>query len=86
MLLVSFTEGMFGTPGREGRYARASSLQEAPRIATTLEQEEWQESRSEVFYLEMDKRRTTPPTRPCRGPKNVDYAYRLETLKPSLQV
>jgi hypothetical protein len=82
MLLASFTEGMIGTPGRQGRYARASSLQEALRIATTVEQEELQEGRSEAFYLEADKQRTTPPT----GSRNFDYAHKLESLKSSLQI
>jgi len=39
MLLASFTEGMIGTPGRQGRYARANSLQEALRTATAVGQE-----------------------------------------------
>jgi hypothetical protein len=86
MLLASFTEGMIGPPGRQGRYARASSLQEALRIAAIVEQEELLESRSEAFYLETDTRRTTPPTGLSRGPKNFDYAHRLESLKSSLQV
>jgi len=39
MLLANFTKGMIGTPGRQGSYTRANSLQEALRIATTVEQE-----------------------------------------------
>jgi hypothetical protein len=61
-------------------------LQEALRIAATVEQKELQVSRSEAFYLETDKRRTTPWTGPSRGPKNVDYVHRLESFKSGLQV
>jgi len=86
MLLASFTERMIETPGRQRRYARASSLQEALRIAATVEQEVLQVCRSEAFYLETDKRRTTPWTGPSRGPKNVDYDHRLKSLKSGLQV
>jgi hypothetical protein len=86
MLLAGFTERMIETPGRQERYARDSSLQEALRIAATVEQEELQVSRSEAFYLEMDQRQTTPWTGPSQGPKNFDYAHRLESLKSGLQI
>jgi hypothetical protein len=61
-------------------------MQEALRIAATVEQEELQVSRRETSYLETDIRRTTLWTGPSRGPKNFNYAHRLESLKSGLKV
>jgi hypothetical protein len=46
-------------------------MEEALRIANTVKQEELQDSRSDVFYLETGKRRTTPPTGPADWPRNL---------------
>ena len=51
MLLASFTSGLTGTPGRQVRFAMPKSVDEALKIAITVEQAERQERRDEAFYL-----------------------------------
>ena len=51
LLLSSFIAGLFGTPGRQVRYARPSSLEEALQIAISVDQAERQERRNETFYV-----------------------------------
>ena len=55
MLLASYCAGMIGTPGRQVRYALPKSMQEALRIAITVQQAELQEHRNERFYLEGER-------------------------------
>jgi hypothetical protein len=37
MLIVSFTSGLIGTPGRQVRYAMPKNLEEALKVAITVE-------------------------------------------------
>jgi hypothetical protein len=52
LTLASFTAGLYGIPGRQVRYSRPSSLEEALQIAISVDQAEKQERRNESFYVE----------------------------------
>ena len=51
MLLSSFTSGLLGNAGKQVRYALPRTLEEALKIAITVDQADLQERRSEAFYL-----------------------------------
>jgi hypothetical protein len=51
MLLASFTAGLFGTPGKQARYAATSDMKEALKIALSVKQAERLESRLAAFYV-----------------------------------
>ena len=52
MLLASFTSGLTGTPGRQVRFSLPKNMEEALRIAVTVQQAELQERRNETFYVD----------------------------------
>ena len=52
MLLASFTSGFIGTPWRDVRFSSPKNMQEALRIAVTVQQVELQERRNETFYVD----------------------------------
>ena len=52
MLLASFTSGLAGTPGRQVRYSMPQIMDEALKIAITVNQAEAQERRNEAFYVD----------------------------------
>ena len=56
MLLASFTSGLVGTPGRNVRFSLPKNLQEALRIAVTVQQAELQERRNETYVDEVQER------------------------------
>jgi hypothetical protein len=56
-LLVSFTAGLFGTPGKRARYAAPSDMMEALKIALSVEQAERLERRVAAFYVAPQVRR-----------------------------
>jgi hypothetical protein len=51
MLLASFTAGFFGTPGKQTRFAAPPNMQEALKIAMSVEQAERLERRVGAFYV-----------------------------------
>jgi len=51
MLLASFTSGL-GTHGRQVRFSLPKNMQEALRIAVTVQQAELQERRNETFHVD----------------------------------
>jgi hypothetical protein len=57
MLLTSFTAGLFGTPGKQARYAAPSDMKEALKIALSVEQAERLERRVAAFYVSPQVRR-----------------------------
>jgi hypothetical protein len=57
MLLASYTSGLRGNPGRQVRYLLPSTLEEAVKIAETVNQADEEENRREAFYLEDGRRR-----------------------------
>ena len=52
MLFASFTSGPIGTPGRQVRFSLPKNMQEALRIAVTVQQAELQERRNETIYVD----------------------------------
>ena len=56
MLLASFTSGLVGTPGRHVRFSLPKNLQDALRIAVTVQQAELQERRNETYVDEVQER------------------------------
>ena len=52
MLLANFTSGPIGTPGRQVRFSLPKNMEEALRIAVTVQQAELQERRNELFYVD----------------------------------
>jgi hypothetical protein len=55
MLLACFTSGLAGTPGRQTRYAMPKNLEEALKIAITVEEAELQERREQAFYVKTER-------------------------------
>jgi hypothetical protein len=51
MLLASFAAGLSGTASRQVRYAMPKTVDEALKIAITVDQAEQQERRNAAFYL-----------------------------------
>jgi hypothetical protein len=51
MLLSAFSSGLMGSPGKQVRISLPKTLDEALKIAITVDQAERQERRSEEFYL-----------------------------------
>jgi len=49
MLLASFTSSLVGIPGRQARYAIPKSMDEALKVAITVNQTELQERHNEAF-------------------------------------
>lgn len=54
MLLASFVTGLIGTPGRQVRYASPQNLDQALKIALSVQEAEKQEKFSESFYASFD--------------------------------
>jgi len=52
MLIASFTNGLRGNPGIQCRFSCPSSMEEAVRIAVTVEQAESCKNTSETFYVD----------------------------------
>jgi len=55
MLLASFVTGLVGTPGRQVRYANPQTMDQALKIALSVQEAERQERFSESFYTQFDK-------------------------------
>ena len=70
MLLASFISGLLGPAGRQSRYAMTNNLDDAIKLATTVNQAEIQERRNESFYVDEAGRYSTPG-RPSRGMRSV---------------
>ncbi len=66
MLIASFTNGLRGNPGIQSRFACPSSMDEAVRIAVTVEQAESCKSKMETFYVNSTTRETDR-LNPSRG-------------------
>jgi hypothetical protein len=75
MLLASFISGLWGPAGREVRYAMPPNLDDAIKLATTVNQAEIQERRNESFYVDEAGRYSTPD-RPSRGTRSVSTVSR----------
>ena len=71
MLLASFVTGLIGTPGRQVRYASPQHLDQALKIALSIQEAERQEKFSESFYASFDNslRQHSPTSlrRACHG-------------------
>jgi hypothetical protein len=52
MLLASFTSGLLSHAGRQVRYAMPRTMDEALKIAITVNQAEMQERHNEAFYVD----------------------------------
>ena len=52
MMIVSFTNGLRGNPGIQTRFASPSVMEDAVRIAVTIEQAESCKGKSETFYVD----------------------------------
>jgi len=52
MLLASFTSGLLNTAGRQVSYAMPKTMDEALKIAITVNQAQIQERRNEAFYVD----------------------------------
>jgi hypothetical protein len=52
MVLAAFINGPGGNPGRHARYNLSSSLEDAIRVAVTVEQAEACHPKRDAFYLE----------------------------------
>ena len=70
MLLASFISGLTGAAGTQTRYEMPSNLDEAIKLATTVNQAEIQGVESECFYVDEAGRYSTPD-RPSRGMRSV---------------
>jgi len=65
MLLAIFTSGILNTAGRQVRYAIPINMDEALRIAITVNQAQIQERRNEAFYVD-EARGSGTADRPLR--------------------
>ena len=54
MLLASFVTGLIGTPGRQVRYASPQHLDQALKIALSVQEAEKKVKFSESFYASFD--------------------------------
>jgi hypothetical protein len=50
MLLASYAAGLFGTPGRQVRYALPGSLEEAVKTVVAVDQAEQKDHHNSSFY------------------------------------
>jgi hypothetical protein len=66
MLLASFTSGLLNTAGRQVRYVMPKTVDEALKIAITVNQAKIQEQRNEAFYAD-EARGSGMADRPTRG-------------------
>jgi hypothetical protein len=55
MLLVSFVAGLNGVPCRQVRYAKPHTMDQALKIAFSVQETEKQEKFNESFYTRFDK-------------------------------
>ena len=55
MLLASFVTGLTGNPGTQCRYANTQSMNQALKIALSVQEVERQEKISESFYAKFDR-------------------------------
>jgi hypothetical protein len=67
MLLASFISGLAGEPGKQARYAAPCTVQEALRIAPTVEQAEKLEKRHGVFFVELGVKKSYLGHKGCRS-------------------
>jgi hypothetical protein len=67
MLLASFTSDLVGEPGRQVKYANPSTMEQALRIALTVEQAQKQERFNETFMLNWKNWRRNPSERSRRS-------------------
>jgi hypothetical protein len=76
MLLSAFTSGLTSTPGGMVRYSNQQSLEEALKIALSVQEAEKQERFNESFYTNCDKsvhilsQSSSPPSSRNRGKQN----------------
>jgi len=56
MLLASYVAGLIGVPGRQVRYPSPVSVEEAIRIAVSVQEAEKQEKFNDSFYARHDSR------------------------------
>ena len=56
MLLASYVADLIGVPGRQVRYASLVSVEEATRIAVSVQEAERQEKFNNSFYARHDSR------------------------------
>jgi len=73
MLLASFTSGLLNTVGRQVRYALPKTMDEALKIAITVNQAEIQERRNEAFYVD-EARGSATADRTTRGTRYTGIA------------
>jgi hypothetical protein len=66
MLLATFTAGLLSAAGRQVRYAMPRTMDEAIKIAITVNQAEMQERRNEAFYVD-EAREAATANRHTRG-------------------
>jgi hypothetical protein len=84
MLLASFILGIAGEPGKQARYAALCTVQEALRIALTVEQAEKLEKRHGVFFVEPGVKKPYLGHKGCRsgtqpqGHKKADQGTQTE--------
>jgi hypothetical protein len=52
MVLAAFTNGLGGNPGKHARYNLPTSIEDAIRVAVTVEQAEACHPKGDSFYLE----------------------------------
>jgi hypothetical protein len=55
---ANYVSGLAGAPGTQVRFRCPSTVEEAIRIATVVEQAEIQERRGDAFYLDRDERKS----------------------------
>ena len=76
MLLSSFTSGLLGNAGKQVRYTLPRTLDEALKIAITLDQGDLEERRNEAFYLRSQEQESVSAD---RSPSQTSHRDRGRT-------
>jgi len=81
LLISAFSKGIFGTAGRQIRFASPATVEKALRIAVTVSQAEIQEARDSAFYLDAEVADLTPAVQHTAATKSAESTSR--SRKPS---
>jgi len=83
MLLASYVAGLIGVPGKQVRYASPVSVEEAIRIAVSVQEAERQEKFNNSFYARHDSRtRSDSSSRHAVGSRTASQAEGRRTEVP----
>jgi hypothetical protein len=85
MLLATFVNGLSGTPGRQVRYANPQTVDQALKIALSVQEAERHQRFIESFYTNFDKPDYCPNPPDVRLKKTADRGTQLTRMRSIMQ-